>query len=200
MNGKLISSSNNTYLYRAYLETWLSYGQEAKSSQLTSSLLYADTQRQMDGMTTNSGVTKRSEFTDESITVDMIGRLHLDMFMQSRYLLNGVDLKVRLVRSNDEFVLMTCKNSPGYKISLQDVSFYVRKVSLNPGVPPVHIKYKGPRKRSGQIPRSKSGTENFLYTRRPSYIFSRKCFLRSVVRETGNRVCRKCRFWRVLYL
>src|SRR5271163_1345586 len=35
LNGTLISSSNNTYPYRAYLETLLSYGRDAKGSQLT---------------------------------------------------------------------------------------------------------------------------------------------------------------------
>ena len=36
LNDKLVSSSTNTYAYRAYLETLLNYGKEAKESQLTS--------------------------------------------------------------------------------------------------------------------------------------------------------------------
>jgi len=36
LNGTLITSSTNTYPYRAMLETMLSYGQDAKMSQLTS--------------------------------------------------------------------------------------------------------------------------------------------------------------------
>src|SRR5271163_3606449 len=42
LNGTLISTSNNTYPYRAYIETLLSYGRDAKGSQLTSSLYYKD--------------------------------------------------------------------------------------------------------------------------------------------------------------
>ena len=37
-NEKLVTLSKNTYPYYAYLETLLLYGQEAKSSQLTTAL------------------------------------------------------------------------------------------------------------------------------------------------------------------
>ena len=40
LNGTLITSSTNTYPYRAMLETLLSYGRDAKKSQLTSALYY----------------------------------------------------------------------------------------------------------------------------------------------------------------
>jgi len=40
LNDTLVTSSNNTYAYRSYLETLLSYGGAAKTSQLTSALYY----------------------------------------------------------------------------------------------------------------------------------------------------------------
>ena len=43
LSGTLITASINTYPYRAMLETLLSYGQDAKTSQLTSALYYKDT-------------------------------------------------------------------------------------------------------------------------------------------------------------
>ena len=41
LNGNLIASTN-TYPYRAMIETLLSYGEDAKTSQLTSALFYKD--------------------------------------------------------------------------------------------------------------------------------------------------------------
>ena len=38
LNGTLVTPSTNTYAYRAYIETLLSHGAEAKNSQLTSAL------------------------------------------------------------------------------------------------------------------------------------------------------------------
>jgi len=42
LDATLISSSTNTYPYRPMLETLLSYGEDAKKSQLTSELFYKD--------------------------------------------------------------------------------------------------------------------------------------------------------------
>jgi hypothetical protein len=42
LNGQLVTTSNNTYPYWAYIETLLSYGQDAKKSQLQAALWYAD--------------------------------------------------------------------------------------------------------------------------------------------------------------
>ena len=42
LNDKIVTSSNNTYGYRAYIETLLSYGESAKKSHLTSALFQKD--------------------------------------------------------------------------------------------------------------------------------------------------------------
>ena len=48
LNGRTISGESITYPYRTYLETLLSYGEEAKSTHLTPSLFYKDTAGKMD--------------------------------------------------------------------------------------------------------------------------------------------------------
>jgi len=48
LDGTLISNSTNTYPHRAMLETLLSYGSDAKASQLTSELYYKDDAGRMD--------------------------------------------------------------------------------------------------------------------------------------------------------
>ena len=48
LNGTLITSSTSTYPYRAMLETLLSYGEDAKTTQLTSALFYKDEAGKMD--------------------------------------------------------------------------------------------------------------------------------------------------------
>ena len=53
LNDTLVSSTNNTYSYRAYIETLLSYGPSAKASQLTASLYYKDDSTLMDDANTS---------------------------------------------------------------------------------------------------------------------------------------------------
>jgi len=49
----------------------------------------------------NRGLWNRSRFTHRSRVVDMIGRIHADIFFQNRYLLNEVNVKIKLVRSRN---------------------------------------------------------------------------------------------------
>ena len=72
LNGTQVISSTNTYPYRAMLETLLSYGGDAKKSQLTSALYYEDQPGRMDDFTVdnvdtrNSGLVERRKFTTQS--------------------------------------------------------------------------------------------------------------------------------------
>ena len=136
MNDTMITSSNNTYPYRALLEALLSFGKGAKKSHLTSALWFKD--ENMESLTANPGLTARKAFSDLSKTVDMMGKLHLDITNQDRYLLNGVDMHIRLVRSRDAFSLMS--NKAEYKVEIEDASLYIRRAKINPAVQLGHIK------------------------------------------------------------
>jgi len=148
LNGTLITASTNTYPYRAMLETLLSYGEDAKSSQLTSALYYKDKAGQMDATTiegahTNSGFLARREHAHESREFDMMGRLHADIFFQDRYMINEVGVKIKLIRSKDSFCLMG-----NGKVAIVHASMFVRKVKLMPSVFLAHAKTleRGPAK------------------------------------------------------
>ena len=55
INDTLVTPSSNTYPFRAYVETLLSYGAEAKKTQLTSQLWYKDSAGHMDATLENGG-------------------------------------------------------------------------------------------------------------------------------------------------
>ena len=123
MNGRTISDGSSTYPYRAYLEKLLSYGEEAESTHLTSSLFYKDTAGKMDepdptkgNANVNLGLKKHALFTSESRVVDMIGRLHGDIFNQEKYLLDMVKVHLRLHRSKQPFCLMCAETNPNFKV------------------------------------------------------------------------------------
>jgi hypothetical protein len=59
-----------------------------------------------------------------------MGKLHLGLFCQDKYLLNHVDLKIKLRRSRDAFVLVA--DAANYKIKIKEMALYVRKVQLSP--------------------------------------------------------------------
>ena len=143
LNDTLVTPSSNTYPFRAYVDTVLSYGAEAKNTQLTSQLWYKDTAGHMDATTVdggNTGLIERQRHIAESRIVEMMGRLHVDLFLQDRFLLNGVSVKIRLVRRKDAFSLMAGGQNPDYKVQIVDAVLFARKAVLSPTVQMAHIK------------------------------------------------------------
>lgn len=143
LNGKLITPSVNTYPYRAYLETLLSYGSDAKDTQLTSELWYKDAGNMNEinyrnDDITNLGFKTRGGLTAGSKSVEMIGRLHCDIFQQDRYLVSGVEMNVKLIPSAEQFHLMG--DGTAWTTVIEDACLYVRKVKLNPSIPVQHNK------------------------------------------------------------
>jgi len=142
LNGTVVTAANNMYPYRSYIETLLSYGSDAKRSQLTSELFYKDDAGrfdalEMDGANANSGFVKRNALIRASRSFDLIGRVHCDLMLQSRYLINEVNVKMKFVRSSDSFSLL-CPNLQ--KVNIENAVLYVRKVKLSPSVFLAHAK------------------------------------------------------------
>ena len=113
LNQKLVSPPNNAYSYRAYIESLLNYSPIAKESHLTAGLWYDDTaglfeaQPQIPVELAKKGTLNLQHFTLNGKTFDMIGHLHCDVCNQDRMLINGVEMRVRLVRGKDAFALWT---------------------------------------------------------------------------------------------
>ena len=134
LNDRLVSTSNNLYAYRAYLETLLNHGEDAEKSQLTCSLFYRDKAGKME-LTgdDNKGWKVRNKFTAASTAVDMIGTPFVDIFNQARYLVNNVNMKLRLLRHSPDFSLMVDATSTlNYQIVIEQATLYVHKVKVSP--------------------------------------------------------------------
>ena len=186
LNDTLVSPSENTYPYRAFLETVLNYGKDAKEGHLTSALFYGDTPGHVDDTqgTNNTGLVIRRELTAQSAEIDMLGRLHTDLMHQERYLINGVNVKIRLIPSKNTFNLIAHVGGAGspFKSLITHASLFVRKVKLNPAVALAHEKAlekgtcKYPLKRVVQktftIPQGNLGTvqDNLFLSQTPTKI------------------------------
>ena len=87
----------------------------------------------MEDTDSNSGFVDHREWLHNSKDCVLFGRPHLDLCFQDRLILNGVDMKIRSVRSEDAFSLIGAG-----KIVITDAALLVRKVKLNPAL--AHIK------------------------------------------------------------
>lgn len=139
LNDTMITNASNLYHYRAYLETLLSFNGESKTSQLTMALYNKDKAGSMDDVdAANTGLVARRSFTAESKIVPLIGKIHSDIFFQNRCLLNGVDMKIKMLRNPDKLLLMAADGSD-FKLKISSASLFVRKVKVNSGIQMDHI-------------------------------------------------------------
>ena len=141
LNDVNVSSATTTYPYRAYIETHLNYGTDAKKSRLKAAMYFID-----DNLTVsnpipdsssarNMGLKRRHGICTAKPTFDMIGPLHVDVFNQSKYMLNGVTMKVRMTRSKDSFVLMAKSDvTESFKVDILSAKLFVRKLKITPSL------------------------------------------------------------------
>ena len=111
LNEVNISSATTTYPYRAYIEPHLRYKADASSAR-------------------NTGLKRRHRMCTAKPTFDMIGPLHVDVFNQSKYMLNGERMKVSMTRSKDSFVLMAKSDvTESFKVDMLYAKLFVKKKS-----------------------------------------------------------------------
>lgn len=79
----------------------------------------------------NLGVTKKH--------IEMYGHLHCDIFNQDKYLLNGVDVSVKLQHAKKSFHLMAEANADP-SVHIAEAVLYVRKVKINPSILVAHAR------------------------------------------------------------
>lgn len=146
LNERLISSANNTYAYRSYLETLLSYGSDSKKSQLTAAMYYKDAATFFEERNPhaddvhNDGMKKRYQHFAEGRIVELAGRIHSDIFFQDKFIPSEVNMRIRLIRNRDNFSLMAQDVNAGFKVKIHDCKLLVRKVKLSSSVYLAHAK------------------------------------------------------------
>ena len=132
-NQKIVTPPCNGYSYRAYIENLLNYGQDSKNSHIQSVCWYDDTAGKMDDLKDeNDGLQGRRLMLNANKSIDMIGHLHSDVFNQNKFLLNGVDLKVRLIKARPAFALMD--ETGTHYVHFDEATLHIRRVKISPGV------------------------------------------------------------------
>ena len=141
LNDVNVSSATTTYPYRAYIETHLNYGTDAKKSRLQAAMYFIDDNLIVSNpipdssSARNMGLKRRHGICTAKPIFDMIGLLHVDVFNQSKYMLNGVTMKVRMTRSKDSFVLMAKSDvTESFKLDILSAKLFVRKLKITPSL------------------------------------------------------------------
>jgi hypothetical protein len=132
-----ISVTCNNNPFSAIIKTLLNLDDATTTTQTSTQLFYADDHdhpEDPDPAGKNNGLTVRSQYISESKVYDLQGPLFHDFFQLPRYMLNQVDVKLKLFRSSPAFSLLSGETSPAYKIVILDIILLARKISVSPSV------------------------------------------------------------------
>ena len=137
MNGKLVSLNTSYYPWKAYMKLLLSNGGDVGHSQLQSQLFFLDDYdlNDVDPVAgSNGGLAQRYQFTKDSNIFDLEGPLYEDIFRLEKYMVNGVDIHLKLFRNRASFTLVSKETSLSYKLELLAVVFKACKIKVDSGV------------------------------------------------------------------
>ena len=135
LNNKLVTSNMDTYPHRAYLENLFSFGSGVKQNQLRAGeFWYQDATGKFVDWDADI-IQKRMAAVEENKPLELMGRLHLDLAMQEKYLPNGIEINLRLNRASPKFCLMVGED-PVYPsvVNIDVAKVLVRTVQLLPAI------------------------------------------------------------------
>ena len=132
LGNEVIEGGDCTYPYKAMLSTLFSFSEQAMQTQLAAVGFVKDQNSKMDEKE-NSGFVKRKAWTTQG-SKEFMGKLFLDMCQQIQYLPNNTDVRIKLIRSKNEFCI--CHHVVGEKpkLVIEDAILYVHKCRINPKI------------------------------------------------------------------
>lgn len=138
IQGKFVTSATGNYPYKAYIQTLLNNGNDARESQLSTQCFYKDTPGYLDDNDAktgqNKGLKQRASLCSRSKTLHMIAPIMHDVFKMDRYILNQTAMNIKFYRAKPEFYLMTDSIATSYKVAIDEMAIYMCKVQVNPAV------------------------------------------------------------------
>ena len=140
LNGVQIADlTSPTFHYKNYIETILTYGVDAKSTHLRACLYYADLNGHEETFTAaNPSFIKRRDFLrqNDNSTFEFSTPIHIDFFDSKRFLIPGVTIKIKLIKNEDKFLLMSATDT--WKLSIKNLRIVTKKLTIHPTIVEKH--------------------------------------------------------------
>lgn len=138
IDGVNLSGQDNLYPYKAYLETLLFYGHDAKFSHLTTSHFCKDSAGHFDdGLEGNRGYLSRKKDVIGSKLFDFCINPHIDFLHTTRVLPSGIPMKIKLTRSNDSFSIIS-KSNEDLCVKNQSLNLFVYRMQPSDSLRRLH--------------------------------------------------------------
>ena len=139
-----VTLSYQTYSYKCDIETKLGKSKEAKESFLTGGLWYEDDPEKPESINQirSSFIEPDALNEDKSIgrELDLLGKIHLDMFEQDRPLIGGCSLKLKFTPNDPSFYMMCTSDVCVTGVEFTDAVLFVHRSKISRRVLEGHLK------------------------------------------------------------
>lgn len=133
-------SQINDYNYKAFIENILNYGTDATRTHLESVGWSLDPSN-LDSLTgENPALTARKQIFSPGRKVEIMGKLHVDVFNQPRFLPNNIDIKISLQKAKTAFYIMEPAATGQSDVKIVEANIFVDHVHVNPNILLAHDK------------------------------------------------------------
>ena len=119
-NGRNVGDTSQLYPYRSVLESLLNFGKEVQDTRILNEGWTKDTSGHMNVTAVggnNAVLNARTATFARSTLIELIGRPHLDVFLQEPLIPPNIDLYMKLIPSPNDFV---CKSAAPAAIAQQE--------------------------------------------------------------------------------
>lgn len=134
----ITSSVSNNYAYKAYIDMLLKHGTLPNDPECQTQLYDQDNAGSFDDADpitgSNLGLYIRNTFTEGSKSLDLEGPIFTDICQQERFVINGVQVGIKLWPARETFCLMSSESAVRYKLQIEDCVLKCCYVKINPGV------------------------------------------------------------------
>lgn len=137
LNGCCVNDiSTSSYPFKSYLENHFSFDEDIKNTTLRATEMYYKDTDDGEPDTANltaadTGFAKRKKLIIDKKKVYFVMKLHIDFLQSKKYLIPGVEIKLKFIRNEDSFTLFAPANTVG-KIKMHSLELQVRKITCDP--------------------------------------------------------------------
>jgi len=135
LNGVQVADlTSPCYHYKSFIETHLTYGYEAKHTHLGAALWLEDTLNKEEAYdnTNNAYVIRKNWVFNNNGLLYFSTPLHIDFFNSQRYLIPGSTLKLKFLRNDDKFCLLSATDT--WKMKINSLKLYTRKITVSQSI------------------------------------------------------------------
>ena len=140
MNGELISTTSQKYMYKSYIETILNNSHSTKEYQLKLSRYFGDDRDKDEDylMNWNKGREQRHLHFCDGKKLEMMGFILSDIFGIQASIVNSVEIGIMLILNTDIMCLQSFRNRKFHHMVIDDIYLYVCKKQFTDEVVVAH--------------------------------------------------------------